>query len=156
MGKRTLRLIWIPVALLAAALAPFAGRGLAETSPVRVYTSDGFKAALQALRPEIEHSLGRNLAVEFDASKTLERKIEQGQAFDVAILSTNVIDELIQQGKISADTRAELGRRPSRTSARRRPSRARFFGPNRSPSIVMAPAPCTSTRWSSGSASPTK
>ena len=45
---------------------------------VRVYTSDGFKPALEALIPQIERATGRKVSPEFDASKTLQQKIESG------------------------------------------------------------------------------
>jgi molybdate transport system substrate-binding protein len=81
-----------------------------QSSGLRVYTSDGFKPALQALIPRMEHSLGRKISPEFESSKTLQQKIESGQDFDVAILSTNVIDDLVKGGKLAADTRTKLGR----------------------------------------------
>jgi molybdate transport system substrate-binding protein len=79
-------------------------------APLRVYTSDGFKPALQALIPQIEHALGRKVSPEFDASNVLQKKIESGEPFDVAILAAGNIDALIKQGKLAAGTRAELGR----------------------------------------------
>ena len=82
-----------------------------QTATLRVYTSDGFKPALQALIPQIEQAIGRKVSPEFESSKTLQQKIDSGEAFDVAILSTNVIDDLIKSGKISADTRTTLGPR---------------------------------------------
>jgi molybdate transport system substrate-binding protein len=89
---------------------PYAGRGAAQTSALRVYISDGFKPALQALLPQAEQSVGQKISPEFEASKMLQQKIESGEKFDVAILSTNVIDDLMKKGMIAADTRTELGR----------------------------------------------
>lgn len=109
----TTRIICILLGLLALTLAfspRFAAQPPAESSALRVYTSDGFKPALQALIPQIEHSLGRKVSPEFESSKTLEQKIEAGESFDVAILSTNVVDELIKAGKISAGSGTGLGR----------------------------------------------
>ena len=75
-----------------------------------MFTSDGMKAAVQALIPPIEHSIGRRLAPTFDASKTLRDKILSGAPFDVAILTSDVIDELVKQGKIGAGTRTDVAR----------------------------------------------
>jgi molybdate transport system substrate-binding protein len=113
-GKlQTIQIVFILAAISASAFAhhfPFAWQGGTPPSSLRAYTSDGFEGSLQALLPQIEHSVGRKISPEFDSSKVLERKIQAGEPFDVAILSSNVIDELIQGGKIAADTRTDLGR----------------------------------------------
>jgi len=110
-----LRLIFVLVAIAAGWTAMNSSRaepGTAATNAgsLRVYTSDGFKPALQALIPQIEHALGRKVSPEFDASNVLQKKIESGERFDVAILAAGNIDALIKQGKLAAGTRAELGR----------------------------------------------
>jgi molybdate transport system substrate-binding protein len=113
MKLQTIRILCTITVLLGSTMAlglPFAGRNAAQTSVLRVYTSDGFKPSLQALLPQAEHSVGRKVLPEFESSKTLQRKIESGEMFDVAILSTDVIDDLIKEGKIATDTRSDLGR----------------------------------------------
>ena len=110
---QTVRIIFVITALVAAVATlgfPFAGSGAAPSSALRVYTSDGFKPSLQALLPQIEHAIGGKVSPEFEASKTLQQKIEAGEAFDVAILSSGVIDDLVGEGKIAPGTRARLGR----------------------------------------------
>ena len=110
---QTVRMIFVIAALLASLITlgfPFAARDAAQSSALRVYTSDGFKPSLQALLPQIEHSIGAKVSPEFEASKTLQQKIAAGEAFDVAILSTSVIDDLMKEGKILPDTRRNLGR----------------------------------------------
>jgi molybdate transport system substrate-binding protein len=82
----------------------------ANDAPLRVYTSDGFKPALLALIPQIEHALGRKVSPEFDASNVLQKKIESGERFNLAILAAANIDALIKQGKLAAGAPAELGR----------------------------------------------
>src|ERR1019366_2613397 len=88
----------------------FAGKTPAQNADLRVFTSDGMKPAVEALIPQIERSIGRRIAPLFDSSKTLRDKILSGAPFDVAILTTDVIDDLIKQGKIAAGTRAEIAR----------------------------------------------
>ena len=77
-----------------------AQRGAAGGTEVHVLASDGMKPALQALLPQIERLIGHRVAPEFDPSKTLKQKIQAGEAFDVAILASDTLDELIQEGKI--------------------------------------------------------
>jgi molybdate transport system substrate-binding protein len=112
---QTLRMIFVVTALLAGVVAPNVpfsrGDGAqGQGTALRVYTSDGFKPALQALLPQIERTTGEKVSTEFEASKTLQQKIQAGEAFDVAILGSGNIDDLIQAGKIARDTRADLGR----------------------------------------------
>jgi molybdate transport system substrate-binding protein len=82
----------------------------AQTPDLRIFCSDGMKAALVDLTPQIEHVTGRHLLATFDSSKNIEDKIQSGEAFDVAILTTDSIDKLIQQGKLVAGTRADLAK----------------------------------------------
>ncbi|MGB9068540.1 MAG: substrate-binding domain-containing protein [Candidatus Acidiferrales bacterium] len=110
----SLRWMVVLVAIAAGHIATSSSRaqtGAATNgAPLLVYTSDGFKPALQALIPQIERALGRKVSPEFDASNVLQKKIESGERFDVAILAAGNIDALISQGKLAAGTRAGLGR----------------------------------------------
>jgi molybdate transport system substrate-binding protein len=81
-----------------------------KSAGLRVMASDGVKPAVNALLPEIERSSGEKVATEFNASKTLTQEILGGKAFDVAILTSENIAALIQQGKIVPDSRAEVAR----------------------------------------------
>ncbi len=72
--------------------------------------SDGMKTVVEELTPQIEHSIGRKLAAQFNSSKNLRDKIQAGEPFDAAILTSDVLDDLIKQGKIVAGGRAEISR----------------------------------------------
>jgi molybdate transport system substrate-binding protein len=111
--RKIIQYVSIGAAILvanAASILLSARQRAAEGTEVRVLASDGMKPALQALFPQIEHMIGHQVAPEFEPSKTLKQKIQAGEAFDVAILATDTLDELIQEGKIAARTRTELGR----------------------------------------------
>lgn len=110
---KTMRFSTILVATITATLGfifLFAGETLAQSADLLVFTSDGMKPAVEALVPQIEHSIGCKLAPHFDASKTLRDQILAGAPFDVAILTSDVIDELVKQGKIAPATLADLAR----------------------------------------------
>jgi len=112
MRPTCIRIAFVIAAILASTLllSPhFYAQPADQGTGLRVYTSDGFKSSLEALLPQAERSIGRKVSPEFDASKVLQKKIESGEAFDVAILSTNVIDDLIKAGKISGAS-TNLGR----------------------------------------------
>jgi molybdate transport system substrate-binding protein len=103
----------IAAAILAASIGfifLFAQKTPAQGTELLVVVSSGMKAPMEELAPRIEHSIGRRLATQFDASKVLKDKIQSGEPFDVAILTVDDIDYLIKQGKIAAGTRAEIAR----------------------------------------------
>jgi molybdate transport system substrate-binding protein len=82
----------------------------AQSTAVRVLASNGMKAALEELQPQCERAIGRPLALQFNSSASMKQKIEAGEAFDVAIITSEAIDDLIKQGKLAGDSRADLGR----------------------------------------------
>src|SRR5262245_34990649 len=77
---------------------------------VRVFCSNGRKAVMEALRPQIERDLGRPLAIEFGTTAALREKIESGAAFDVAVITTEAVNDLAAKGAIAAPSVAALGR----------------------------------------------
>ncbi len=113
MKIQTLRLVFVITAMLPAAFAfhfPLTRQGTAQDAALRVFTSDGYRPVLEALIPKIEASIGRKVTPNFNASKDLAKQILAGQSFDVAILSSDVLDQLITQGKIVGGTRTDVGR----------------------------------------------
>ena len=87
-----------------------AHRVSAQTTELHVMVSDGMKTVVEELAPQIEHAIGRKLAAQFNSSKNLRDKIQAGESFDAAILTSDVLDDLIQKGKIAAGGRAEISR----------------------------------------------
>jgi molybdate transport system substrate-binding protein len=83
---------------------------LAQNTPVHVLASNGVRAVIEDLRPQAEGVIGRPLALEFDTSSAVKKRIEGGDAFDVAILTSDVIDDLVKTGKIAAGSRTEIAR----------------------------------------------
>ena len=92
------------------ALAGFAQAAGAQGGGVRVLCSNGMKAVVEALRPQIERDLGRPLAIEFGTTAALRQKIEAKEPFDVAVFTTEAVNELAAAGTIAAPSVAALGR----------------------------------------------
>jgi molybdate transport system substrate-binding protein len=95
------------LALTAGCSAPAAAP---EGAAVRVLSSNGVKAVIDEVRPEIERAIGRPLSIEFSTSAALKRKIEQGEPFDVAILTPAIVDDLVKQGKIATGSSVNIAR----------------------------------------------
>jgi molybdate transport system substrate-binding protein len=83
---------------------------VAQVAPVHVLASNGVKAAIEALKPACERAVGHPLTIEYGSSAALKRKIEAGEAFDLAILTPETTADLVKTGKIANGTAAELAR----------------------------------------------
>jgi len=95
--------------LIAIALSFFyALEAAAQGAPVRVLVSNGMKAALMELQPQCERAIGHPLAVQFHSTVGVKKKIEAGEAFDVAVITTEAIDDLIKEGKLAKGSRADV------------------------------------------------
>ena len=83
---------------------------LAQNTPVHVLASNGVRAVIDELKPQAEQTIKRPLMIEYDTSSVVKKRIEDGAAFDVAILTSDVIDELAKAAKIDPGTRMEIAR----------------------------------------------
>jgi molybdate transport system substrate-binding protein len=81
----------------------------AQTAPLRVLAS-GMQAVIGELRPRIEKDLGRPCDIRFDTSVAVRSLIESGQPFDATVLTTEVLNELGNAGKIDVRSVVTLGR----------------------------------------------
>jgi molybdate transport system substrate-binding protein len=68
------------------------------------------RAVINELGPQFERATGNKLAIQYEVVGVLKRQIDAGEAFDVAILSPPLIDDLVKAGKIAAATRADIAR----------------------------------------------
>lgn len=100
----------IVLAAIVGIISPFASSAQRQTAEVRVLASNGVKAVIESVLPQAERTVGHPLAVQFDTSEALKGKIEAGDAFDVVILTSEVVGDLIKAGKLTGDSRAEICR----------------------------------------------
>ncbi|PYR08103.1 MAG: hypothetical protein DMG00_15750 [Acidobacteria bacterium] len=89
---------------------PAAAQNSSQNDALRVLVSNGMKGTMEELRPQCEKAVGRSLAIQFGSTASLKKRIEMGEAFDVTIITTEAIDDLIKQGKLTAASRMGLGR----------------------------------------------
>ena len=98
-------LIGLAMTVVAAAVP-----GGADAAEIKVLTAGAFKQVLLAVLPEFEKQTGHKVTVENDTVGALRKRIEGGEAFDVAVLTPAAIDDLSAKGKLVAGTRANLAR----------------------------------------------
>jgi molybdate transport system substrate-binding protein len=82
----------------------------AEAAEVKVLCATAMRSAMKELGPEFERATGHQLMIQFDVVGALKRQIDAGEKFDVAILTTPLIDDVVKESKIASGTRADVAR----------------------------------------------
>jgi molybdate transport system substrate-binding protein len=98
-------LVSLAIMVLAAAAPHDAG-----AAEIKVLTAGAFKQVLLAVLPEFEKQTGHKVTVENDTVGALRKRIEGGEAFDLAVLTPAAIEDLSGKGKLVTGTRANLAR----------------------------------------------
>ena len=96
-----------------ATLTGFAAAVLGDSAlaaEVKLIASPGVRTVLNELIPQFEKATGHKVVMDFDVIAVLKRRISAGEAFDIVIPGPDLIDELVTQGKVAADSRAAFGR----------------------------------------------
>lgn len=82
--------------------------GMASAAEVKVLTAGAFKQVVLVLVPNFEKQTGNKVVVDNDTAGGLKKRIEGGAAFDVAVITPAVIDDLVAAGKIVSGSRVNL------------------------------------------------
>ena len=83
---------------------------LAQAAEIRVLSGNGARAAVRELCTQFERATGNKISLHFEVNADIQKKIEAGEAFDVAVLNPPVIEALSKEAKIVAGSRADIGR----------------------------------------------
>jgi hypothetical protein len=163
------RVMKAPIAACARAcgiLAVVLQASVASADEIKVLSSVGIKAVVEALAPQFEKSTKHKVVTTFDLSANVKKNIDSGAPFDVAILTPAMIDDLVAKGTVTPASRTVVARvglalmikavHQSPTSAPSMRSRRRSSAPSPSPSCRRARAALPSSRSPRSSASPTR
>lgn len=80
----------------------------AQDTEIHILCSNGFREAMQKLLPDAERAAGRRINLQFGASANFKRSIEGGEPFDLAIVTPQIIADLVKEGKIAPGTATDL------------------------------------------------
>jgi molybdate transport system substrate-binding protein len=80
----------------------------AGAAEIKVISTNGLRSTLEQLAPAFEKATEHKLVFVWGAAVPLKAEIEKGATFDLAVLTAAGIDDLIEQGKLLAATRAAL------------------------------------------------
>jgi molybdate transport system substrate-binding protein len=97
-------------ALIAGTLLAFAAAGAVDAAEIRVLASNSLKTSLEELGPQFEKATEHKVIFTFNAAVPLKAEIDKGVAFDIAILSGPLTDDLVKQGKLVGATRIDVSR----------------------------------------------
>ena len=89
---------------------PVAAQNTSPANALRVLVSNGMKGTMEELQPQVEKAVGRSLAIQFGSTASLKKRIEMAEAFDVTIITSEAIGDLIKQGKLTGASRVDVGR----------------------------------------------
>jgi molybdate transport system substrate-binding protein len=99
------------LAALALMLAAILGSASSVAAgEITVLCSNGIKTVMEDLVPKFEKATGHKVVIEYNLAAVLKQKIESGAGFDLAILTPPLVDDLVKQGKVAADSRTMLAR----------------------------------------------
>ncbi len=82
----------------------------AGAAEIKVLTTGAFKQVVVALVPEFEKATGHKVIVDNGTVGQLTKRVNDGESFDVLVLSPRGIEDYIKSGKIAAGTSATLAK----------------------------------------------
>lgn len=82
----------------------------AEAAELNVLSTNVMRAVMEDLRPKFEHATGHKLAITFDRTYTIVKRVQDGETADVVILGRAGIDGLVKDGKVTAGTETDVAR----------------------------------------------
>jgi molybdate transport system substrate-binding protein len=88
----------------------FAAGNDAKSGEIRMLCSNGMKAVVEEVRPQMERAIGHPLSIEFSSTASFKEKIDAGATFDVAILTSDAMDTLTKEHKLAPGSRADVAR----------------------------------------------
>jgi molybdate transport system substrate-binding protein len=100
-----------PALCLLACLAAFAvGAPMACAAEIKLLTAGAMRAVVVAVLADFEKQTGHKVSLDNDTAGGLSKRIDGGEAFDVAIITPAVVDDLAKKGRIVPGSRIDLAK----------------------------------------------
>jgi molybdate transport system substrate-binding protein len=96
--------------MMGAAAAGLLLSSMAQAAEIKLLASAAIKEAYQELIPEFEKTTGNKVVADWAGTPDIQKRIGGGEAADVVILGSSGAEELIRQGKLVPDTRANFAK----------------------------------------------
>jgi molybdate transport system substrate-binding protein len=79
-------------------------------SSIKILSGGAMKSLMVEVAPLFERANGSKVEIKFALTSLLKKEIEDGAAFDVALLPRPELDALVEAGKIAAGTQTDITR----------------------------------------------
>ncbi len=86
------------------------GARAVQGAELRVLAPTTIRPVIGALSSQFENTTGYKIVIAYDVAPVVKRQIESGAAFDLVIVTRSLMEDLIKQGKIAAETRSDISR----------------------------------------------
>ena len=92
-------------------LAVLLAASRADAAEIKVLSTVGMQPALPELFAQFEAATGHKIAVTWGLAAVLKTKFQEGGApADVVVLTAPLVEDLVKQGKVAADSRKDVAR----------------------------------------------
>jgi molybdate transport system substrate-binding protein len=81
-----------------------------HAAEIKVISTPAARTALLAVMPDFERSTGHKVVFSFSNIATTRKRIDAGEALDVAVVSPKAVEEMVQAGRFAAGATLNLGR----------------------------------------------
>src|SRR5215510_4428333 len=96
---------WMAVAILCSALA-----NAGSAADIKVLTTGAMRGVVTDMVPRFEKETGHRVTVDNGTAGAIAKRVADGEAFDLAIITPELIDELAGKGMIAAGSRVDLAK----------------------------------------------
>jgi molybdate transport system substrate-binding protein len=96
--------------LLACFAAVAVGAPMACAAEIKLLTAGAMRAVVVAVLADFEKQTGHKVSLDNDTAGGLSKRIDGGEAFDVAIITPAVVDDLAKKGRIVPGSRIDLAK----------------------------------------------
>jgi molybdate transport system substrate-binding protein len=95
---------------VAALLVALAHTASANAADIKVFCTNGVRAVVEELLPQFERTTGNKVVISYEPSTQIKKRIDAGEPFDIAMMTTTLIDEAIKAGKLQFESRRFVAR----------------------------------------------
>ena len=72
----------------------------ANAAEIKLLSAVGVRSAVDVILPDFERASGHKVTTIYGSAASLKTRIDNGEAFDLAILTPNQVDDLTNKGKV--------------------------------------------------------
>lgn len=91
-------------------LVSFGMANVAAAAEVKVLSGGAVEPGLHAFADLVKHNLGHDLKIQFNTTPQIIKRLAAGDVYDIVIVTPAVVEQATKDGKLTAGTRAPVGR----------------------------------------------